>query len=75
MAHGGKRPHAGRKSNAQLSRLRALTGEVATDKEWRLIIKRLVNQAKWGDVRRAVRGLLDKLDISGNCLKSASDCM
>lgn len=51
--HGGPRPGAGRKSNADIDRARTLIAEAVTDDDWRDIFKLLAIKAAQGDTRAA----------------------
>ena len=48
---GGARPGAGRKSNAQIEEVRALLSEVVTEQNWKNMIKSLVKEAEYGDLK------------------------
>ena len=47
---GGARPGAGRKSNAQLEKVRSMVAEVATEQNWRTMIERLIARAENGNI-------------------------
>ena len=53
MARGGKRSGAGRKSNAEIGRARALINDAVSDGQWKKIFAGLAKAAASGDVRAA----------------------
>ena len=53
MPRGGYRPNAGRKTDAEIERLRALTAQAISDETWITILKGLAEEAQYGNVRCA----------------------
>lgn len=53
MAHGGARPGAGRKSDAEIQRCRDLMADAISDDDWREIFLALLKAAKKGNHRAA----------------------
>src|SRR5581483_793772 len=51
MSHGGARPGAGRKSNAEIQQIRNLIDEQLTSELWRVLIRSMIAQAGRGNVR------------------------
>lgn len=51
MPHGGSRPGAGRKTNAELQALRAVIDEIVSDADWESIVTLLFDLAKKGNFR------------------------
>ena len=53
MGHGGARPGAGRKSDADIQRVRTLMAQAVTDSDWRDIFTALALKALAGNTRAA----------------------
>lgn len=51
--HGGRRPGAGRKSNAEIKTMRALIDKSVTEKQWQELIRGLWRLAREGNLRAA----------------------
>ncbi len=51
MPHGGARPGAGRKSNAEIQQIRKLIDQQLTSQIWLHLIRSMIEQAARGNVR------------------------
>jgi len=71
--HGGARPGAGRKSDAQIAQLRILIETVMTDDDWIKIISGIVDDARSGDLRSVSFLLALRYGVSTQSLVAAKE--
>jgi hypothetical protein len=69
--HGGARPGAGRKTDAQIAKLRTLVKNVMSDDDWLKIIKGVVDDARSGDLRSVSFLLALRYGVSAQSLVAA----
>jgi hypothetical protein len=71
--HGGARPGAGRKSDAQNVKLRTLIATVMSDDDWIKIINGVVDDARSGDLRSVSFLLALRYGVSTKSLVTAEE--